>query len=75
MHETTNHEWAELLSAEPIPPEHNPIWKLMLGFLAPSEMTPGERMDELASILASAYLQFKAAKRVQMQDGMPPNRT
>lgn len=50
MQEMTNHEWAELLSAEPIPPEHNPLRKLVLGFLDPSEMTPEERMEELASI-------------------------
>jgi hypothetical protein len=42
MQETTNQEWAKALSAEPLPPEHNPIRKLMLGFLDPSEMTPEE---------------------------------
>jgi len=31
----------------------------MLGFLDPSEMTPEERMDELASILAAGFLHLK----------------
>lgn len=64
MNETTNQEWAELLSAEPIQPEHNPIRKLMTGFLDPSEMTPEERMDELASILAAGFLHLKGGMRL-----------
>ncbi len=75
MNETTNHERADLLSAEPIPPEHNPIRKLMLGFLDPSEMTPEERMDELASILAAGYLHLKGGMSLPTEGGIRPDRS
>lgn len=56
------------MSAEAIPPEHKPIRKLMLGFLDPSEMTPEERMDELASILAAGYLHLKGGMSLLEDD-------
>lgn len=59
---------AEVLSAEPLPPGHNPIRKIMLGFLDPSEMTPEERGDELASILAAGFLNLKGGMRLPTED-------
>ena len=32
----------------------------MIGFLHPSEMTPEERMDELAAILGAGFLHLRA---------------
>lgn len=36
------------------------IPKPVIGFLHPSDMTPEERLDELAAILASGFLRRKA---------------
>jgi len=47
-------------AANTLPPpgmKHEPIFTL--GFLDPSEMTPEERTEELAGILASAILRLK----------------
>ena len=62
MQKTTEHAGADLLSAGTIPIEDNPIRKLMLGFLDPSEMTPEERMDELARILADGFLRLHSRR-------------
>lgn len=73
MKKTTEHAGADLLSAGTIPIEDNPIRKLMLGFLDPSEMTPEERMDELASILAAGFLRMKGGMSLPTEGaGAPP---
>lgn len=40
--------------------ESFPVFVWMIGFLHPSEMTPEERMDELAAILAAGFLHLRA---------------
>jgi hypothetical protein len=55
----------------------------MLGFLDPSEMTPEERMDELARILADGFLRLQLhrgllqhhppARGDRKQDGLAQN--
>lgn len=59
MQKTTDRDGADSVFAVETAPQENPIRKLMLGFLHPSEMTPEERMEELASILADGYLRLK----------------
>ena len=71
MQKRTEHAGADLLAARTIPIEHNPIRKLMLGFLDPSEMTPEERMDELASILAAGFLRMKGEMRLPSEESRP----
>jgi hypothetical protein len=62
MQKTTNSDAAADGAAENAPDENNPIRKLMLPLMDPSEMTPEERMDELASILAMAFLQIEVGR-------------
>lgn len=62
MQKATDQDGADLLAAGTIPIEKSPIRKLMLGFLDPSEMTPEERMDELARILATGFLRLKGGQ-------------
>jgi len=38
----------------------DPTRRPIIGLLHPSEMTPEERLDELASILAAGFLRLKA---------------
>jgi len=59
MRKRTRIDGADFQSAGTVPVQDNPIRKLMLGFLDPSEMTPEERMDDLASILAVGFLRLK----------------
>lgn len=60
MRKRTKIAGAELISAGTVSIQDNPIRKLMLDFLHPSEMTPEERMDELARILAMGFLRLRA---------------
>jgi len=60
MPQKQNRDGAGLLSAIEVPVQDNPIRKLMLDFLHPSEMTPEERMDELAGILAMGFLRLQS---------------
>jgi hypothetical protein len=71
MRKRTKIVGADLQSAETVPVQDNPIRKLMLDFLHPSEMTPEERMDELASILAMGFLRLKSGIRFGPESGSP----
>jgi hypothetical protein len=62
---------ADLLSAGTVPVQDYPIRKLMLDFLHPSEMTPKERMEELASILAIGFLRLNSGIRFGPESGSP----
>ena len=62
MRRRTSIVGADIPFAGTIPIKDNPIRKLMLGFLDPSEMTPEERMDELARILADGFLRLHSRR-------------
>jgi hypothetical protein len=47
----------------------NPIRKLMLDFLHPSGMTPEERMDKLARIVATGFLRVTGFMSLPKEDG------
>jgi hypothetical protein len=63
MRKRTKIVGADSISAGTVPVQDNPIRKLMLDYLHPSEMTPEERMDELARILAMGFLRLKCGVR------------
>jgi hypothetical protein len=68
MQKRTKIVGADYLSAGTVPVQDNPSRKLMLGFLHPSEMTPEERMDELARILALGFLRLKGGMRLPSEE-------
>ena len=68
MQKLTECAGADFLSAGTIPIEDNPIRKPLQGFRTPSEMTPEERMDEMASILAAGFLRMKGGLNVPVAD-------
>lgn len=61
MEKISNPDGATIATAGAVPDVNNPIRKLMLPLMDPAEMTPEERMEELASILAMAFLEYKIA--------------